>query len=140
MQDNDRGPKLPKSVLILDDEALIAMMIEDEVRELGAETVLIFSDPSEAMDAASTAPLDCAILDIFIRGKADYLVARTLLSRGVPFVFSTGRIPESLDEDFRHVPVLSKPFSPAELQTAISQAMSEDPASVGPGEIWPLDS
>ena len=140
MQDTQRHPKILKFVLILDDEPLISMMIEDMVRDMGGETVLIFDDPDKAIDAAQTAPLDCAILDIFIRGKADYAVARTLLSRGAPFVFSTGMIAESVDEAFRHVPVLSKPFSPADLETAIYQAMSEDLATMSPDGYGSRDS
>ena len=140
MQDNQRGPRPSKFVLILDDEMLISMMIEDMVRDMGAETVLVFNHAGGAMDVARTAPLDCAIIDILLHGKVDYDVAKVLLSRGVPFVFSTGMLPENLDEAFRHIPFLSKPFSQAQLQTAISQAMSGGLASAGPEGIVRLDS
>ena len=105
-----------KSVLILEDEALVAMMMEDVVRELGVDTVHVLADASPAKELAATADLDCAVLDVVVRDGDSAEVADVLLLRGIPFVFSTGSGLDSLPERHRHLPILTKPFADDELK------------------------
>jgi DNA-binding response OmpR family regulator len=99
------------AILIVEDEALVALAMEDAVRELGAGRVHICSDASSALEAASTGLFDCAILDVMLRDGTSVDVADRLESRGIPLMFSTGSGDAHLPERHRKHPLISKPFA-----------------------------
>ncbi|MFO1024990.1 MAG: response regulator [Acetobacteraceae bacterium] len=105
-------------VLVVEDEALIAMVIEEQLAELGCE-VSGASRLEEAMEKAKILPLDAAVLDVNLAGMLSYPVAQILHARGVPFVFATGYGVQGLPPELSGVPVLSKPFGQQELAAAL---------------------
>lgn len=100
-----------RSVLIVEDEGLVALMMEELVRELGISNIHLCSDVASAVELASTADIDCAVLDLWIRDGSSSKVADTLAARGIPFLFSTGTGPDALDDRHAHRPILGKPFT-----------------------------
>ena len=106
-------------VLVVEDEALIAIGIEDALAELGCEMVGPASSLEAAMRLAREEPLDAAFLDVTIRGGDVFPVAEILLQRGVPFVFSSGYDDWALPDAFRGYRRLTKPFTDTELATMI---------------------
>jgi CheY-like chemotaxis protein len=119
-----------RSVLILEDEALVSMVIEDLLRDLGAEDVQILSEAAGGLDAASKTDFDCAILDVMLRDGDSSAVADLLAERGIPFLFSTGSGLDSVPERHRHRPILTKPFSDEQLQVLLLEVMTERPDPV----------
>jgi CheY-like chemotaxis protein len=99
----------PKRALLVEDEALVAMMMEALLVELGVEVVGPFGTLAEAMLAAKERPFDVAILDVNLDGGTVYPLAQHLSERNVPFAFVTGYEPGTIDSCFRAVPVLQKP-------------------------------
>ncbi len=97
-------------VLLVEDEALVAMMIEEILTELGLCVAGPFGTAAEAMTAAGDEDVDAAILDVNLGGELIYPLADALAARGVPFVFVTGYGAESIDSRFAHVPILQKPI------------------------------
>jgi PAS domain S-box-containing protein len=97
-------------MLIAEDEALVAIMIEDVATELGWSVVGPFSRAADALAAAKTEDIHAAILDVNLGGESVYPIADTLMARGVPFVFATGYGAESIDRRFACAPVLQKPI------------------------------
>jgi CheY-like chemotaxis protein len=79
-----------RSVLIVEDEGLVALMMEDLVRELGIRDIHICSDVGSALALARTADIDCAVLDLWVRDGSSIQVADLLAARGFPFLFSSG--------------------------------------------------
>ncbi len=114
-----------RSVLILEDEGLVAMLIEDLVRDLGAERIDVFTEVAPALEAASSGDYDCAILDVVLRDSDSGGVADVLAARGIPFLFSTGSARDALAERHRHRPLIVKPFPDGDLQTLLLQTMTE---------------
>jgi CheY-like chemotaxis protein len=78
-----------RRVLIVEDEALIALLLEDMVQELGYEVAGTAHSLDAAMDA-EPASYDLAILDVSLSGRDVYPFAVTLAARGTPFAFATG--------------------------------------------------
>jgi CheY-like chemotaxis protein len=107
------------SLLIIEDEGLVSMMIEDMARELGAEDLSVCSDVQNGLSLATSADIDCAVLDIRVRGGNTAQIADILAARGIPFMFSTGGGPDSLPVRHLHRPVISKPFSEDEFKTML---------------------
>jgi CheY-like chemotaxis protein len=101
---------------LVEDEALVAMMIQESLTELGYVVIGPVSTRADAIAAAKTGEFDAAVLDINLGNDPVYSVAEILTSRGVPFVFVTGYDAESVDRRFGEVPVLQKPIEREMLQ------------------------
>jgi len=125
-------------VLLVEDEALVAMMMRDILLELGLSVAGPFCTPAEAVAAARDDGVDAAILDVNLGGELIYPVADTLAARGVPFVFVTGYGAESIDGRFAHVPILQKPIERQVLQElflpAEEAALPVTPTAAAPPE------
>jgi PAS domain S-box-containing protein len=103
-------------VMVVEDEALVAMVVSDAMIELGYQVVGPFSRPPDAIAAVKNSDIAAAILDINLAGTLVYPVAEELTSRGIPFVFVTGYGVESIDKRFADIPVLQKPIERETLQ------------------------
>jgi two-component sensor histidine kinase/DNA-binding response OmpR family regulator len=97
-------------ILLVEDEALVAMVMRDMLVELGFSVIGPFSRAADAAAAAVSERIDAAVLDINLDGELVYPVADELTRREVPFVFVTGYGAESIERRFAHVPVLQKPI------------------------------
>ena len=103
-------------VILVEDETLVAMMMEDLLADLGCDIVGSFADLSLALRwlAAQDDPPDGAVLDVNLGGQMVFPLAEALERRGVPFAFATGY--GALSEPrFQHAPVLHKPVDEARL-------------------------
>jgi len=109
-------------ILIIEDESIVAMMVEDLIVDMGHEVVGTAGRLDQAQKLASETPCDFVILDVNLNGQYTYPVAEALKARGVPFVFATGYGAAGLKEEWRSNPVLQKPFQPEELEAAINAA------------------
>lgn len=104
---NDRSPR----VLIIEDEAMIAMLIEDMVCDLGGQAVGPATKFEQAMSLALQADFDLAVLDVNVDGSAVYPIADVLRHRGIPFIFMTGYDSSVIPQRYQHNCVLLKPFT-----------------------------
>jgi len=107
------------SVFLVEDEALIRMMIADMVEELGHHVVAEADNVRDASAFAMTAQYDFAILDINLKGLYVDPVADLIERRGKPFLFATGYGPELLPSLLRRRPILRKPISLDQLKVMI---------------------
>ncbi len=103
-------------VLLVEDEALVAMMIQEFLNECGHSVIGPISRASEALLAAREGDFDTAILDINLGDGMTYPVADILSARGIPFVFVTGYEADTVDDRFSAAPVLQKPIERQMLQ------------------------
>lgn len=109
-----------RRVLVVEDEVIVALLVEDMLAELGHEVVGLATSLEEAMRLAGTLAIDLAILDINLDGRASFPVAELLARRGVPFLFATGYAARVLEPEWRHSPILHKPFQVQELRRIIA--------------------
>ena len=107
-------------VLVVEDEALVAMALEDTLEEFGCQVVGVASRINTAKTAIGACDFDCAILDINVHGEPIYPVAATLDEQRVPFVFLTGYDTKEIMQTFRDRPVLHKPLEPWALREALA--------------------
>ena len=102
-------PIAARRVMIVEDEALVALVLADHLTEFGLSVVGPCANVAEATAAVEANDLDAAILDVNLGKELVYPVAELLSKRGIPFVFVTGYGPESIDSRFAHAAVLEKP-------------------------------
>lgn len=87
-------------ILIVEDEMLVAMMLEDRL-EAGGYIVIKASRLSRGLELAESEPIDVALLDINLAGTESFPIAAMLRCRGIPFVFSSGYGADGLPADWR---------------------------------------
>jgi DNA-binding response OmpR family regulator len=117
-------PKLEgKRVLVVEDEALVSMLVEDELRDAGATVLGPAARVDEAMRlveaAAANGGMDAAVLDLNLQGEMSTPVAERLAALGVPFIFTTGYGDGRDTGGHGDVPVLEKPFDPERLVAVV---------------------
>jgi CheY-like chemotaxis protein len=108
-------------LLVVEDEAMVAMLIEDMLTELGCVIIDIAPSVSKAVRLVDDKGemLDGAILDVNLGGEKVFPVADALALRGVPFLFATGYGPAGLSERYPGVTTLTKPFRVSALEQAL---------------------
>jgi len=111
------------TVLVVEDEPLIAMEIEDAIKEMGLVSRTA-SGLSEAVHLALFDDLRAAVLDVQLRGDSSEPLAAILRARSIPFVISTGSEQARLPEAFEGVPILTKPYPEAELKKMLRHMVS----------------
>jgi CheY-like chemotaxis protein len=116
-------PLTGRNILVVEDEFLIAMDIEASIQDAGGTVVGPAGTVDAALDAVdSGAPIDCAVLDVNLRGKLVYPVADALIERQIPFVFTTGYDDGSIPERFAGVKRCGKPIALSELLEHLAPA------------------
>lgn len=125
---NESGQSTPLKglrILIVEDEAPIALQVEDMLVESDCDVVGPASRVGQALKLIDDEAVDAAVLDLNIAGDLVYPVADALEKRGLPYIFATGYGASSLTEPYRGRPVLQKPFSRRELLQAMQEAVGE---------------
>ena len=107
-------------ILLIEDESMVAMLMEDMLADLGHEVCATAADMAQAVQMATTGSFDLAIIDVNLDGQPSYPVAELLASRGIPFAFATGYGRGGLEGNFAGTPALAKPFIEADLQKLLS--------------------
>ncbi len=113
-------------VLVVEDEMMVSMLIEDMLSDLGCTIIGPASRLDEAMDLATKAELDCAVLDVNLGGQPIFPVADALRKRGAPFAFATGYGDAGLRDVDRGSPVLQKPFREGDLARVLVELRPSD--------------
>ena len=112
-----------RSILIVEDEPLIAMMLEDFLETLGHDVVGTCESVDEAIARIDAGGFDLAIIDVQLKdGKQVWPVADRLAEGGTPFVIATGGHVEPPPEQHADAPILSKPYTIEAIQPALEQA------------------
>jgi CheY-like chemotaxis protein len=133
-----------RRILIVEDEMMIAMMVEDFLVDLGWDVVGIASTLDQALAMVRDADIDAALLDVNLNGRDTFGAAAILRERQIPFVFATGYGARGIDDRFRDVPTLTKPYQLDQLEGALRQALADahglEGGSPNPGPLAPDSS
>nr|WP_170316141.1 response regulator [Microvirga calopogonii] len=116
-----------RRILLVEDEAMIAMLVGDMLEDLGHELVTVATRLEDALAAAGNGTFDLAILDLNLAGVLTYPVADVLAGRGIPFIFATGYGSGGLKETYAGWATLQKPFDQQALEYAVEAALQHGP-------------
>ena len=113
-------------ILLVEDETLVAMLLEDMIADLGGTVIASASRVARALDVVNDrgTSLDLAVLDVNLGGEEAFPVAKALVERGVPFAFSTGYGNSGLPDPWRSRPTLQKPFTQDQVAAVLSLALA----------------
>jgi DNA-binding response OmpR family regulator len=110
-----------RTILVLEDEPVIALALEDLLLDGGAEP-LSAGSLQAARELVASGGVDAAILDVNVNGEPSYPVARELAAAGIPFIFATGYGAAAHTAEFAGVPTVAKPYSLADIEAALMEA------------------
>ena len=111
-----------KRILVVEDEFLIAAMVEDTLAEAGAVVIGPVYKIQDGLLLVQNEAIDAAILDVNINGEPSDAIAAALMARGIPTVLATGYGAAGLKRF--QAPVLDKPYTAEALIAALQRAMT----------------
>jgi CheY-like chemotaxis protein len=111
-------------LLVVEDEALVLMMIEDMLTELGCLSVTTAGTVESAISLIEGQPLDFAMLDTNLNGTSSLPIAAALAAREVPFIYCTGNLSLDWNNGYPDRPVLQKPFKYQELAALLARHLT----------------
>lgn len=97
-------------ILVVEDEFLVSIALEEDLREAGATVIGPFNDLISGLDGADREQFDLAVLDVNLNGIMIYPLADELLSRGVPFLFLSGYTAANMPSRFVGQHRVAKPY------------------------------
>lgn len=112
-------------VLVVEDEAMVAMLLEDMLLDLGCRAVEIASRLDTGVRAAQQGDFGFAVLDVNLDGVKSFPIADALRLRGIPFIFASGYGTSGLEQRYADVPTLQKPFRAADLASMVASALGD---------------
>lgn len=121
----------PIKVFVVEDEPLIAMAIIDALDVLGCDVVGPVGRLDEAIDIVGSQGMDCAILDVNVRGGHIYPVADLLIARGTPILLASGYGEWTLPKRLADQKCLPKPYTTEQLEDELRGLC--DRATLAPG-------
>jgi DNA-binding response OmpR family regulator len=120
-----------KRVMVVEDELLVAMMIEDILLDEECTVLGPYTNLADALQAATTEQMDLAVLDVNLRGEKIYPVARMLSDRGVPFLLLSGYGADAIPLDQPGWRACAKPFTPEDLTRMLGEQIQESARLAG---------
>jgi len=109
--------------LVVEDDALIRLMIVDYLKDLDCVVVATASVLPDALQKASSLAFDVGLLDINLKGTLSYPVGEVLAARHIPFLFCTAYSAAALPAELSSTPVLMKPFNMHQLADQLQIAI-----------------
>ena len=125
-----RSPARPRRILIVEDDLVIALMMEEIVREMGCAVSGIAGTLGMARLQFAKRDFDAVLLDVNLGGEYNPETADLLLEMGVPFAFVTG-YDYVVEPRHDNVPLLQKPFSSIQLRVLVEQLVGSVPSGGG---------
>lgn len=128
------SPFSGRSVLVVEDEMLVAWLLEDMLVDLGCVVIGPAASVKQAlaMIEANANAIDVAVLDVNLNGEMSYPIADALAACGVPFVFVTAYDKDRMLDGYQNFPVLQKPFHRAELSATLARLLTPKEPTVEP--------
>jgi CheY-like chemotaxis protein len=124
-----------RKVLVVEDEMMIAMLIEDMLEEFGCKLIGPATSVPHALDLIGQERVEIAVLDLNLDGQDTYAIADALQCKNVPFIFATGYGSAGLRKEYGNRPVLQKPFQARDLEIALTEALANLHVAAGDSEI-----
>ena len=114
-----------RSILVVEDEPLIAMMLEDFLESLGHSVSATCESVSDALAEADKGGFDVAILDVNLKGESVWPVAAELRDREIPFIIASGGHVDPPPAEFAGVPMIDKPYTIDRVTPALEAALAD---------------
>jgi CheY-like chemotaxis protein len=110
-----------KTALVVEDEAVISMLIEDVLADLGCTDATTIATLQGGLAYLASRKPDFAVLDVNLAGTPSWPIAEALEKAGAPFIFTTGYGAQGVPAQYAGRPVVQKPFTEADIAAALTR-------------------
>ena len=117
-----------KRILVVEDELLLALCVGQALEEQGCKVIGPATSVRQGLNLVEKTTVNGAVLDINLNGESVYPVAKALMDRNIPFLFTTGYNSLDVPSSFRSVPRLDKPVELGLFIRVLKQIMYRDSA------------
>ncbi len=115
---------MPQKILLIEDEPMIAMLLEDFIDMAGHEACGPVETVDGALAAIEAGGFGAAIMDINLNGQKAWAVAEALRVRAIPFAISSGAADSEIPEEYTDAPLLKKPYMLADVESALGKLLA----------------
>ena len=112
-----------KRLLVVEDDPVIAMLMEDILRDLGPE-VFVNLTLTHALLEIDAHEVDAVLLDMHLRGESAHPMVLALIERKLPFLVLSGSDQSALQQEFPQVRLLPKPFGKVQLEQSVRELLN----------------
>jgi CheY-like chemotaxis protein len=112
-----------RDVLVVEDEEMIASVIEEMLLDLGCHQVWVAGNAKDAQAVLAQHRPHAVILDVNLGGDSGFQLAQTLTDTKIPFIFATGYGRHGLPEQWATRPIMQKPFKMETLQAVLGAVL-----------------
>ena len=121
-----KGDPIYRGVAIsAEDEAIIAMLLEDIIDRCGGTVVAMAKSCAEVFEALGMHAINAIILDVHLQGGSSEEVVAVAADKNIAVLVCTGSAPHTLSPAFRNLPVLKKPWQGDDVDRALAQLFAE---------------
>ena len=119
-----RARRAGRRVLIVEDEAMIAGLIETILSAAGWSVVGPVATLERALETIERERIDAALLDVRINGHDAFAAADVLMRRRIPFIFVSGFTRKQMPPGYRHCAYIAKPFAPDAILALLDEVVA----------------
>jgi DNA-binding response OmpR family regulator len=112
-------------VLVVEDEALVAMLIEEYLTEFGCIVVCSARRVANGLESLGKNRIGAAVLDVNVAGESVSPIAEALEKQEIPFIFASGYGARGVEARWTGRPVLEKPFAAQDLRSALLASLKQ---------------
>jgi 1,2-diacylglycerol 3-beta-glucosyltransferase len=110
-----------KTLMIVEDEVLVAMTLRDELEEAGYDVLDLTERPEEAIAFALESAPDLALVNIQLNGRNDGIaLAEQLKALNIPVLFISGQVSRAKTAQTVAIGSMPKPYSPTDMVLAVT--------------------
>ena len=114
-------------VLVVEDEALVAMLIEEYLKEFGCVVACSVRRVANGLESLGDSRVGAAVLDVNVAGESVSPIAEALEEQKIPFIFASGYGARGVEARWSGRPVLEKPFAAQDLRSALLASLKQQP-------------
>jgi len=115
-----------RRVLIVEDDPVVAMVVEDTLQGMGLETLVNLS-LLDALTELEASDIDAALIDMGLRGESARPIVLALIAREIPFVVMSGTDQPKLTAEFPQIRIVLKPLSVQSLEQIVLELLGLQP-------------
>ena len=114
-----------KTLMIVEDEALVAMLLRDELQDAGYKVLDLTDRHAEALEVAKAEKPDLALVNIRLAGRDDGIeLAEHLKALGIPVLLISGQVSRARSAKTVAIGSLPKPYDAADMVLAVAYLLA----------------
>jgi len=115
----------PRTLMIVEDEALVATILRDELEDAGYHVLDLTDRHAQALEVAKACKPDLALVNIRLAGRDDGIeLAENLKALGIPVLLISGQVSRASSAKTVAIASLPKPYDAADMVLSVTYLLA----------------